>query len=48
MEDDTLKVARLRMSDEVLDRLRGLNWEQPHVDVAKGGMDGCGGGEGGV
>lgn len=44
VEDDTLEVAALRMTDEVLDRLRCLLREQSDVDIAERGVNssGCG------
>ena len=45
VEDDTLKVAALRMPDEVLDCFRCLLREQSYVNIAECGVDSCGGSE---
>lgn len=42
VEDDTLEVAALRMTDEVLDCLRSLLREEPDVNVAERSVDGRG------
>lgn len=47
MEDNALEVSRLGVADEVLDGFGCLRWEEPHMDIAKGGVDGGGRGEGG-